>query len=146
MSAPAAASPGRRFYVDTSAYLCILLAEEGWEPLSAELAGGEMLSSVLLVLEANRNVIRLAREATLSPDQFASCSERIRKDREAFVLRDLTIDLCESMPMPPIATPRSLDLGHLRTAAWFHAEQPLTRFVTLDSGQRAAARDLGLPV
>jgi hypothetical protein len=48
--------------------------------------------------------------------------------------------------MPPVTTPRSLDLAHLRTAAWFHAQEPLTRFVTMDTGQASAARDLGLPV
>src|SRR5688572_29218289 len=52
----------QRFYVDTSAYLCILLGEAGWESLSKELAGGEMLASVLLLLEAHRNLIRLTRE------------------------------------------------------------------------------------
>lgn len=134
-----------RFYVDTSAYLCILLGEDGWEPLSQELAGGEMRSSVLLLLEAHRNLVRLAREGSLTPDQYAACAERLRSDRDAFVLRDLTIDLCESTPMPAIATPRSLDLAHLRTALVWHADQPLTRFVTMDSGQRQAARDLGLP-
>jgi hypothetical protein len=105
-----------------------------------------MLSSAILVLEANRNLIRLTREGALSADQFASCAERVRHDRDLFALRDLTIDLCESTLVPPIATPRSLDLAHLRTALWFHAAEPLSRFVTLDSGQRAAARDLGLPV
>jgi hypothetical protein len=135
----------RRFYVDTSAYLCVLLGEDGWEPLSKELAGGEMLSSVLLLLEAHRNLIRLAREGTLSADQYAACAERVRGDRDAFVLRDLTIDLCESTPMPAIAIPRSLDLAHLRTALSWHADQPLTRFVTVDGNQRQAARDLGLP-
>ena len=49
-------------YLDTSAYLCILLAEEGAEPLSEETAGAELLSSVLLVLEARRHLIRLARK------------------------------------------------------------------------------------
>jgi hypothetical protein len=28
---------------------------------------------------------------------------------------------------------------------WFHTEQPLTRFVTMDAGQRQAVRDVGLP-
>lgn len=135
----------KRFYVDTSAYLCVLLAEEGWRETSAELAGGELLSSVLLILEARRNLIRLAREGTLTADQYASCSERLRQDRDKFILRDLTLDLCESVTMPPLLTPRSLDLAHLRTALSYHAEQPLTRFVTMDSGQRQAARDLGLP-
>ena len=132
--------------MDTSTYLCILLAEDGWEPLSAELAGGEMMSSILLVLEANRNLVRLTREGTLTTDQYESCTKRLRQDRAAFVLRDLTLELCESTLMPPVTTPRSLDLAHLRTALWFHASQPLTRFVTMDAGQQQAARDVGLPV
>jgi hypothetical protein len=135
----------RRFYVDTSAYLCILLGEDGWEPLSKELASGEMLSSVLLQLEAHRSLVRLTREGSLTSEQYAACAERIRGDRDAFVLRDLTLDLCDSTPMPAVAIPRSLDLAHLRTALAWHVDQPLTRFVTLDSGQRQAARDLGLP-
>lgn len=140
-----AENTSRRFYVDTSAYLCILLGEDGWEPLSRELAGGEMVSSVLLLLEAHRNLVRLTREGTLTVAQYAACAERVREDREAFVLRDLTIELCESTPMPAIAIPRSLDLAHLRTALAWHVDHPLTRFVTKDSGQRHAARDLGLP-
>jgi hypothetical protein len=36
-------------YLDTSAYLCILLAEEDAEALSRETGGAELLSSVLLV-------------------------------------------------------------------------------------------------
>lgn len=135
-----------RYYVDTSAYLCILLSEAGWQALADELEGAQLLSSVLLVLETNRNLIRLAREGTLSADQYAACVERVRQDRSLFTLRDLTIDLCESSPVPPVTTPRSLDLAHLRTALWFQAEEPLTRFVTMDAGQRQAARDVGLPV
>jgi hypothetical protein len=52
----------RRVYLDTSAYLCILLAEGGWQELSEKTDEAELLSSVLLVLEAKRNLIRLARE------------------------------------------------------------------------------------
>lgn len=40
----------------------------------------------------------------------------------------------------------SLDLAHLRTALWFHAEGAIDRFVTLDESQAGAARELGLPV
>ena len=43
--------PRRRLYVDTSAYLCILLAEDGAESLSRDTDGAELLSSVLLVQE-----------------------------------------------------------------------------------------------
>ena len=59
----------RRLYLDTSAYLCILLGEEGSERLSEQTAGADLLSSVLLVLETKRNLVRLAREGLLTTDQ-----------------------------------------------------------------------------
>jgi hypothetical protein len=133
-------------YLDTSAYLCILLAEEGAERLSHETEGAELLSSVLLVLETRRNLIRLAREGTLTADQFKTCMDRVEEDMSQFVLRDLTLDLCESNILPAIATPRSLDLAHLRTALWFHNGDTIDRFVTLDELQEQAAKELGLPV
>jgi hypothetical protein len=142
----AAGSRSRRLYIDTSAYLSILLAEHGWERLSAQMADAELLSSVLLVLETKRNLIRLAREGDLKPDQFKASVDRMEEDMAQFALRDLTLDLCQSNPMPAVATPRSLDLAHLRTALWFHADQPITRFITVDSAQSQAARELGLPV
>jgi hypothetical protein len=147
VSAVAGASGrARRLYVDTSAYLCILLGEAGADRLSADTAGAELLSSVILVLEARRNIVRLAREGTLTTEQYAACMHRIEADVERFVVRDLTLDLCSSTLMPAVATPRSLDLAHLRTAAWFHAADPIDRFMTMDVGQQEAARDMGLPV
>jgi hypothetical protein len=133
-------------YLDTSAYLCILLAEEGWEGLSKETDGAELLSSVVLILEARRNLIRLAREGALKPEQYKTCIERVEQDTSLFVLRDLTLDLCQSNHLPPVTTPRSLDLAHLRSALWFHADDRIDRFVTLDDSQQQAARELGLPV
>ncbi len=147
MTREAAAPPGhRRLYVDTSAYLCVLLAEDGAKRLSEETAGAELLSSVLLVLEARRNVIRLARDGTLTAAQYKACMDRVEEDTELFVLRDLTLDLCASNLVPAVATPRSLDLAHLRTALWFHAAERIDRFVTMDASQAQAARELGLPV
>lgn len=136
----------RRLYVDTSAYLCMLLAEEGWEALSKETDGAELLSSVLLVLEARRNLIRLAREGTLKPELYKACIDRVEKDTSLFVLRDLTLDLCQSSLLPAVTTPRSLDLAHLRSALWFDAGERIDRFITLDASQEEAARELGLPV
>ena len=136
----------RRLYLDTSAYLCILLGEEGADRLADETAGADVLSSVLLVLEARRNVIRLAREGTLSADQFKACMDHMESDVTRFVLRDLTLDLCESNLLPAVATPRSLDLAHLRTALWFHHEDAIDRFLTVDESQQRAAKELGLPV
>jgi len=136
----------RRLYVDTSAYLCMLLAEDGADRLSAETAGAELLSSVLLVLETRRNLVRLAREGALTPAQYKTCMDRVIEDQQLFALRDLTLDLCESNLLPAIATPRSLDLAHLRTALWFHREARIARFVTMDGSQEEAANELGLPV
>lgn len=136
----------RRLYLDTSAYLCVLLAEEGADRLAAESAGAELLSSVLLVLEAKRNLIRLAREGTLKAGQYTACMDRVDEDTARFVLRDLTLDLCSSAQLPAVSTPRSLDLAHLRTALWFHAAERIDRFMTTDAAQQEAAKELGLPV
>jgi len=138
--------PRRRLYIDTSAYLCVLLGEDGADRLAAETDGAELLSSVLLVLEARRNLTRLARKGLLTSEQYAACVERLEHDMQLFVLRDLTLDLCHSGLLPAVITPRSLDLAHLRTALWFHGREALTRFVTLDGAQEQAARELGLPV
>ena len=145
---PGVAAPAdrRRLYIDTSAYLCMLLAEDGAERLSAETAGADLLSSVLLVLETKRNLVRLARDGVLTPAQYKTCLDRVEEDRQLFVLRDLTLDLCDSNLLPPITTPRSLDLAHLRTALWFHADARITRFVTMDGSQEQAAKELALPV
>jgi len=145
---PVAVAPAdrRRLYIDTSAYLCMLLAEDEADRLSAETAGAELLSSVLLVLETKRNLVRLARDGALTPAQFKTCLDRVEEDRQLFVLRDLTLDLCDSNLLPAITTPRSLDLAHLRTALWFHADARITRFVTRDGSQEQAAKELGLPV
>jgi len=144
--APAQPSERRRLYIDTSAYLGMLLGEDEAEPLLVEARGAELLSSVLLLLETKRNLVRLAREGTLTPAQYKTCLGRVDEDQRVFILRDLTLDLCTSNLVPAMATPRSLDLGHLRTALWFQAEDRLDRFVTLDRAQAEAARELGLPV
>lgn len=146
MSPPQQDARRRRLYFDTSAYLCVLLEETGWERLSRETEGAELLSSVLLVLEARRSLIRLAREGVLSAERYQACMTRVEDDSSLFALRDLTLDLCTSTVLPAVATPRSLDLAHLRTALSFHGFERIDRFVTLDTNQEAAAKELGLPI
>jgi hypothetical protein len=136
----------KRLYIDTSTYLCILLGEAGHEPLMREARGARLLSSVVLPLEAGRNLVRLSREGILSTADFQRCLSALTGDLQQFILLDLTLDLCVSLTMPVVSTPRSLDLAHLRTALWFHQQAKLTRFVTLDASQEIAARQLGLPV
>jgi hypothetical protein len=136
----------KRLYMDTSAYLCILLGEAGHEKLCRETAGAELLSSVVLLLEALRNLIRLSREEILSTADFQRCVSALRNDMRQFHLRDLTLDICDSLTMPVISVPRSLVLAHLRTALWFHQQERLTGFLSLDGAQISSARELGLPV
>ena len=135
-----------RFYVDTSAYLCVLLGETGNEALVRELEASELVSSSILALEVYRNLVRLARQGDLSAENHRTAVARFQSDLEQFALRDLTLDLCRSPVMPVITTPRSLDLAHLRTALWYHQREPLTRFVSLDQAQIQGATELGLPV
>lgn len=142
---PSPARRPRRIYLDTSAYLCLLLGEKGSDAIAAETSGAALLSSVLLVLESRRNIIRLARAGTITAEQCQTSLDRVEKDMDHFALRDLTLDLCLSATMPVVTTPRSLDLVHLRTALWFHKEERIDRFFTLDQTQAAAARELGLP-
>jgi hypothetical protein len=135
-----------RYYVDTSAYLCILLGEQGSRALTREIGAGRCLSSVLLVLEAKRNLVRLSRQGVLDAGTLSDALARLHQDLEVFALRDLTLDLCTDVRVPIVSTPRSLGLVHLRTALWFHEREPLARFLTLDDAQRVAARELSLPV
>lgn len=133
-------------YVDTSAYLCILFGEEGAAAMAERTKGALLCSSVLLVLESRRNIVRLARSGDLAPNKVHSLVERVQQDMQLFALRDLTHELCADPLLPALTTPRSLDLAHLRTAAWFHRRQPIREFLTKDELQRQAARELGLPV
>ena len=94
----------RRIYIDTSAYLCLILGEKGSDAIVAETFGAALMSSVLLVLESHRNVIRLAREGAITAGSCQACIERIGKDLEHFSLRDLTLDLCGSGAMPFVST------------------------------------------
>ncbi len=136
----------RRVYLDTSAYIHLLLDEEGAVDVRDAIGAAEVLSSVLLLLESRRTLVRLARDRTMTKEHYKLAMERVTADAERFVLRDFTVELCDAHPLPAVATPRSLDLVHLRTARWFHRADPIDRFVTTDEAQRDAARELGLPV
>lgn len=135
-----------RVYLDTSAYLALLLGEPGTAAIAERMRSGQACSSVLLVLESMRTLARLGREGLLTPDQLAVALQRLQHDAQRFELRSLTLDLCLDPTLPAASIPRSLDLAHLRSARWFHRQAPLGAFLTLDQAQRQAARELGLPV
>src|SRR5438093_13611472 len=107
------ANMAERLYVDTSAYLCVLLGETGHAAIESEIAGAELYSSVLLVLETSRSLIRLSREKVLSSVELQEALARLEKDMESFQLRDLTMDLCVGRTMPVVSSPPSFELDRL---------------------------------
>ncbi len=101
-----------------------------------------ILSSTILLLEAERNITRLAREKIISVNEFKLAINRIKSDANFFCLRDFTPDLSLTGTFPSISTPRSLDLIHLRTALWFHGENRINYFLSLDQKLKQSAEEL----
>ncbi|GAB4422644.1 MAG: hypothetical protein OHK0011_01830 [Turneriella sp.] len=134
-----------RVYLDTSAYLAVLLGERQAGQIRKTLAGRVPCASTLLLAEAERNLVHLVRLEKLSSRDFDSAFAQLALDREAMVLRDLTPDLCLTRHFPLVRTPKSGDLVHLRTAHWFAQNGGLKKFVSLDDSQLQAAREMGLP-
>lgn len=135
-----------RVYLDTSAYLGVLLGEKPAQRVLALIAKKILCSSVLLLLEAERNLVRMSREGMVTPANYERAVSQLRSDHELFLLKELTVDLCLTGEFPPVQIPKSGDLLHLRTAKWFQDHGGLESFLTLDLRQRAAAQDFGLPV
>ena len=71
------------------------------------------------MLEAKRSLIQLTREGALSAERYSTCVDALEQDVSRFLLRDLTLDLCASLVIPAVATPRSLDLAHLERRCGF---------------------------
>ena len=67
-------------YLDTSAYLAILLGERPAKGPTNILAKRRLCTSVLLLVEEERNFIRLSRERQLSTDDYHACMERLNTD------------------------------------------------------------------
>jgi hypothetical protein len=139
-------TPLRRLYVDSSAYIALLTRQKGAAELEREFDGAVLLSCALLLAEFQRTIVHLSRSNILTTEQYQHCIQRFQEDRAHFVLRKLTDDILFSSVMPVVSTPKILDLIHVRCALWFHSQEPIARFVTMDAGQRNAARELGLPV
>jgi hypothetical protein len=136
----------RRVYLDTSAYLASLLNEARAGMVRKAVDKAAVFASVLLIAETKRTLVRLSREGKLSMQSYVTLARQVDVDCATFALAPVGQDLCASHVMPTVATPRTLDLIHLRTALWFHEQHVLTAFVSLDAHQNHAAAELGLPL
>lgn len=133
-------------YLDTSAYLGIVLHQPSARKITALLRQTRLYSSVLLIIEAARTFLRLTREGHISIEQHLALRNRLVQDIQIFSLRDVDRTLVLDMSFPAAGLPRTLDLIHLRTAQFFQKQQPDLIFVTLDKKQALAAQEIGLVV
>lgn len=134
------------FYLDTSAYLSLLLGEKMSNQIEKTIADTALCSSSLLALEVERNLVRLSREKIISEQEYSKLHQRLKEDIDVFVLKNLNLDLSLNGIFPAVKTPRSSDLAHLRTALWFLNHEKLDGFMTLDRHQADAAKELKLPL
>jgi hypothetical protein len=132
-------------YVDTSFYLGVLLKEPEALRINKSLGKASFCSSVFLILESQRNLIRLMREKKVSLEDGDQALAQLRLDQSRMVLKELSMDLCVGA-FPSVRIPRSSDLLHLRTALWFQSRGKLAKFISLDIHQLSSAEDLNLPV
>ena len=133
-------------FLDTSAYLCILLGEAAASKLSKWLEGKALCCSTLLWVETERNLVHMTRQKLLSSEDYQSAFTQVRQDVELFLCQEITLGLCLSGEFPAVKIPRSNDLIHLCSALWFFRNRKLKGFVSLDEDQKQAAAEMGLPV
>ncbi len=122
----------------------LLGAKEAGKILS-EIRERVLCSSTLLLLEAERNLLRLFRDKLLDLDQYDQALRQLRDDKSGFLLMDLSLDLTLTGTFPPARMPKTSDLAHIRTALWFNTNGGLVDFISLDRSQLLAAREMGVP-
>jgi len=140
------AAAKRKVYIDSSAYLCYLLGEHGREDVERKIKGAVLCSSILLLIESRRNLIRMSRQGIIGSGEFTNLLRRVGSDAEQFIFYNVTPEHCDTTPIPVVMVPRSLDLIHVRTALAVHKDEQLLHFISLDDAQLNAASELGLPV
>lgn len=144
MKTDMAKSKKSHIYLDTSAFLAILLGEDQYRSLLKFIGKRKVCSSTLLIIETERNLIRMIREKIIDENSYFAAKDAIAGEIQKMLLKDFTLDLCLNTQFPTVKTPRSLDLAHLRTALWFKKRFENIDFVTLDRHQLDCAKELGL--
>ena len=126
---------GRLAYLDSSAYVKLVLQEVGHRPLREELAEwGGYLSSSLLGVEALRASARYG-------EGYVREARAWLHDVALVPLDDAVLDHAASLPPAGL---RSLDALHVATA--LSVGEDLGAFFTYDDRLSAAATEQGLPV
>ena len=102
-----------RVYIDTSAYLGILLEQPSGNKHKKQSDSWTLCSSTLLILESERNLVRFSREKKISEKACQRAMEQLKADVDTLILRDFMLELCLTGTFPAILTPRSVSYTHL---------------------------------
>jgi hypothetical protein len=66
--------------------------------------GAWLHTSSLLVLEARRSLVWMARRGNLTLNRLHSLLDALHEDLAAFAIKDLTVDLCADAAMPAVTS------------------------------------------
>jgi hypothetical protein len=124
---------GELWFLDASAFIKLLVAEPESEDLMRLADGGSLVSSDLLRTEARRAVAHQPESVMRSCDELLAGVQKIR-------LTPALLDRAGRIPGPGL---RSLDAIYVACAE--QLGEDLAGFVSYDSRQLAAARELDIP-
>ncbi len=123
-------------YMDSSALVKLVVAEDETSALEADLAGRDgIVASALVVVECGRAVRRAGNRRVL---------QRAKEVLEAVYLIDLSTPLLEEAASLKPSSIRSLDAIHIATA--LSVDEPELDVITYDARMAEAARANGLRV
>jgi hypothetical protein len=136
----------KKIYLDTSAFLCLLLSEVNHEKIDRVIKNSLLYSSSFMILETERALVHLCRERKISTDDYKVLYDAAQTCIKSMAFYELTVDLCSNQDFPAIKTPRSADLVHLRTAKWLIENADVEGFLTVDRHQLDSAREMRIPL
>jgi hypothetical protein len=133
-------------YLETSALLAWLLGEAAGSEVGTALAeSGQIVTSVMTVLEARRALVRAETDGLLDAAQAAHLRGIVETLEQSWHLMEVSAEVRERassrFPVEPV---RSLDAIHLATALIFARAFADMRVLSLDGRIRANLTPLGL--
>jgi predicted nucleic acid-binding protein len=134
-------------YFDTSVIVKLYVEEPGTPEAKTLVQTHQLLSSVILPLEATSAFVRRRTAGELSVEMFATVLQHFREDIQFFEWVELTSLVRQGAESILCAhSVRTLDTIHLASAAIFksHLELPALPFITGDRRQLLGAEALGL--
>ncbi len=133
-------------YVDTSAFLKLIIRESGTERMRRLVKEHRLLSSSVIAVECRSAVARRRREGKLIGSELDRALARIEEGLEAVemvLVSDPVLELAGAIVLRSVS--RTMDALHIASAFSFQDDAGMdVTFVTADRKQHQAARGEGL--